>query len=390
MDSGRYKSAVSALVLSGGGAQAAYEVGVIKALLTGQSPATRYLPLDFSIVTGTSAGSVNAGLLLSAFEDGPEQALQYMETVWLEDIADGSSKCNNGVFRVRADPMSFAHPACFLSNPISPVTEWLQDSAFLTRELVKRSAGFLLSNQKLGKRVVDSIDLAALISNDVLWATLAKAINLERIRSSAKVLKVSCTNWHTGTVRLFSNREMKDDLGLKVLLASSAIPGIFPPVEIQGELYADGGVVMNTPLKPAIDCGADILHVIYTDPTLTRIPLPANSNTASTMYRALLMALCTIFKQDIELAAKTNLSVARLHGRTDDGFERGKRRRQITIHRYNPFKDHNVTWLSFQREGIRRLIDLGLKDGVEHDCVRSNCILPYPAGDASKTEDLTF
>ena len=178
-------------------------------------------------------------------------------------------------------------------------------------------------------------------------------------------------------IRLFSNQEMRDDMGLRIVRASSAIPGVFPAIEIEGELYADGGVVMNTPLKPAIDCGADILHVIYTDPTLTRIPVPAIPNTASTIYRALMMALCTIFKQDIELAAAINLTVARLHGGHDDVFESGKDHRQITIHRYNPFEEHDVGWLSFQPEGLQRLIDIGFKDGVEHDCVRSNCILPY-------------
>lgn len=379
MSSASHKSRVSALVLSGGGAQAAYEVGVIKALLQGRSPATEYVPLEFSIVTGTSAGSVNAGLLLSALDNGADQAMQYMESVWLDEIADGPGKCNNGVFRVRTDPMDFVDPACFLRSPVGPVMELIQDSAFLTRELVKRSAAFLSSNQKLGKRALDFIDLAALISNDALMATLARTIDLERIRSSRKVLKISCTNWRTGTIQLFANQDMRDDRGLKIIQASSAIPGIFPAVDIEGELYADGGVVMNTPLKPAIGCGADVIHVIYTDPTLSRIPLPALPNTASTMYRALLMALCTIFKQDIELAAETNLSVARLHGKTDDAFETRKGHRQITIHRYNPFQDHNVGWLSFQQEGLRRLIDLGFKDGVEHDCVRSNCVLPLTA-----------
>jgi predicted acylesterase/phospholipase RssA len=375
------KAPISALVLSGGGAQAAYEVGVLIALLEGRSPATGYTPLDFGVVTGTSAGSVNASLLLSAIGDGVGPATEYMQRIWLDQIAEAPGTSNNGVFRMRADPVAFLQPSRYTPNPVSPFLEFLEDSAFLSQELFKRSADFFLSDQKIGKRALGFVDLAAFISSDVLMATLARTIKLDRIRHSKKVLKISCTNWRTGLAALFGNQDMTEEQGLRIIQASSAIPGVFPPVEIGGELYADGGVVMNTPLKPAIDAGADILHVIYTDPTLSRVPLPATPNTASTIHRALLMALGTIFKQDIDLAGETNLSVARLHGNEGDIFATGKGHRQLTIHRYNPFEDQNVGWLSFHREDLQRLIEVGFKDGVEHDCVRSKCILPYTAVD---------
>ena len=59
---GKHRQAV---ILSGGGANGAYEVGVLKALLTGQSPATDFQPLDPDIFTGTSVGAFNAALLVS-------------------------------------------------------------------------------------------------------------------------------------------------------------------------------------------------------------------------------------------------------------------------------------------------------------------------------------
>jgi predicted acylesterase/phospholipase RssA len=373
------KPPINALVLSGGGAQAAYEVGVLTALLEGRSPATRYIPLDFGVVTGTSAGGVNACLLLSAIEDGTAPVTEYMRQIWLDEIAERPGKANSGVFRLRADPIGFLQSSRYARNPVAPLLEFLEDSAYLGEEMLRRSADFLLSDEKIGKRALDFVDLAAFISNDVLMATLARAINLERVRNNRRNLTISCTNWRTGSIALFGNQDMTEDQGLKIILASSAIPGVFPPVEIGGDLYADGGVVMNTPLKPAIELGADILHVIYTDPALSRVPLPANPNTANTIYRALLMALGTIFKQDVELAGETNLSVARLHGHESDVFVMGKEHRQLTIHRYHPFADQNVGWFSFNQTDLQRLIDVGFRDGVEHDCARSKCVLPYAA-----------
>ena len=65
---------------------------------------------------------------------------------------------------------------------------------------------------------------------------------------------------------------MSDYLGPRAILASAAIPGFFPPTEVGAQPFVDGGVVLNTPLLPAIDARADILHVIYMDPDVSNIP----------------------------------------------------------------------------------------------------------------------
>jgi hypothetical protein len=69
-----------AMVLSGGGANGAYEVGVLKALLTGQSPATEFQPLDPDIFTGTSVGAFNAALLVSLWETHGQASISNLET----------------------------------------------------------------------------------------------------------------------------------------------------------------------------------------------------------------------------------------------------------------------------------------------------------------------
>jgi NTE family protein len=369
---------VGGLVLSGGGARAAYEVGVLKALLAGKSPATEHTPLDFKIIAGTSAGSLNACLLLNAIQDGPSAAAAYMEDVWLQDFAHIPGKCGNRVFRVRADPAQFLDPACWWPNPLASLSLFAQDGAFLTQEMFRRAANLLFAHAQVSQKLLELIDFSSLVSTDVFEEILSKRISLANIRSSPKTLTISCTDWKAGTARIFSNASMQDNVGYKIILASSAIPGIFPAVEIDSSLYVDGGVVMNTPLKPAIDRGADILHVIYPEPFPSRTPLPRLPNTANAIARALEMALGTMLKKDIELAAKVNLQVALAEGEGDHGrpVESKPTHRQIIIHRYSSSEAQDIGWLSFGFEGLRCLIDLGYRDAVDHDCTKNECVLP--------------
>jgi len=371
-------SGLNGLVLSGGGARAAYEVGVLKALLTGKSPATDHTPLDFSIVAGTSAGSLNACLLLSEIHEGPTAAANYLENVWLEDLALVPGKCNNRMFRLRVNPTHFLHPSCWLPNPFASLSSWAQDSVFLTREAFKRGANLLFANEQFSQKIIELIDVSSLISTDGFEAILSSRVRLANIRSSPKILNISCNDWRAGTARIFTNSSMKDDFGFKVILASSAIPGIFPAVEIENSLYVDGGVVMNTPLKPVIDGGAETLHVIYAEPTVANTPLPQMPNTASAILRALEMALGTMLKKDIQLAAKVNLQVAS----EKNNFSRSKSsHRQVIIHRYGSSEAQDIGWLSFGLDGLKHLIDLGFRDAVEHNCKESECVLPTQNSD---------
>lgn len=374
----KISSVPSGLVLSGGGARAAYEVGVLKALLTGKSPATNHTPLDFDVVAGTSAGSLNACLLLSAMHDGPAAAASYMEDVWLNDFGLVPGGCNNRMFRVRANPAHFLHPACWLPNPFTSLSLLAQDGVFLTREVVKRGANLIFANEQLSQKVIELIDFSSLVSTDAFEAVLASRVNLGNIRSSQKILNISCTDWRAGVARVFTNSSMRDEVGIKIILASSSIPGVFPAVEIENSLYVDGGVVMNTPLKPVIDSGAEILHVIYAEPAVASTPLPQLPSTAGAISRALEMALGTMLKKDIQLAAKVNLQVAS----KKDGHPRSKSsHRQVIIHRYSSNEAQDIGWLSFGLDGLKRLIDLGFRDAVEHNCKENECVLPTQNSD---------
>jgi len=123
------------------------------------------------------------------------------------------------------------------------------------------------------------------------------------------VLKIAATNWSTGELRVFGNNDLTDELGPKAVLASTSIPGIFPQIEIQNDYYADGGVVMNTPMNVAIDAGADILHVIYLDPEVKAIPLLPVRNTIDTFSRLFAIQFAATVNRDIDVAQQINMGL---------------------------------------------------------------------------------
>jgi len=96
-------NAHDAVILSAGGANGAYEVGVLKALFEGESPATDYVPLDPGVFAGSSIGAYNAALMVSQL-DGEDPAIEYLEHVWRDLIpSDGTDR--NRVFRYRLNPL---------------------------------------------------------------------------------------------------------------------------------------------------------------------------------------------------------------------------------------------------------------------------------------------
>src|SRR6266566_8613086 len=98
----------AAVVLSGGGAYGAFEIGVLKALCNGESPATSHKPLNAKIFSGTSVGSFNAAAMCMTPGATGAQAIENLEQVWFEKVADRGSKSHgNGVFRLRGNPVRY-------------------------------------------------------------------------------------------------------------------------------------------------------------------------------------------------------------------------------------------------------------------------------------------
>lgn len=346
----------AAFVLSGGGAYAAYEVGVVKAIVNGETSATSFRSLDPGILAGTSAGAINAAILASQPERSISSTVDYLENLWMHDLAEISGRFANGAFRVRLDPFQYFHIESLLAHPARPFTDFVADGMSLARAFVRRGANFLLSTGSLEVRALESVDVTALISTEQLAKTLRAAIDLDGIRSSNRALRIAATNWDTGVAQIFSNQDLVGEAGYAALQASASIPGLFPSVSIGGVNYVDGGLVLNTPLKPAIDCGAHEIHVVYLDPLIQNMPVTRLQSTLDIFDRALAIGWAAKTNHDVENAARINEGIdameripAQQGGPDSDlaTFYRTASRileriahkvpyRKLTIHRYHP------------------------------------------------------
>ncbi|MFN2526544.1 MAG: patatin-like phospholipase family protein [Actinomycetota bacterium] len=87
----------------------------------------------------------------------------------------------------------------------------------------------------------------------------------KRIEDAAIPLGIVATDLETGQERVFAEGPIAEPL-----LASSAMPGVFPPVQIDGRSYIDGGVANNVPISPAVGLGATTIYVLDTTASATQ------------------------------------------------------------------------------------------------------------------------
>jgi NTE family protein len=389
-----------ALVLSGGGARGAYEIGVLKALFNGQSAATAFRVPDIQIYTGTSVGSYNATFLASRPELLPPQAIAELEGIWRERIAGTPERCGNGVFELNGIPEQLFNPGCW-RNPLQNLLSTGQDALFWARYGLVRGTAFATSDAPYSTRLFQTVDVSALFSLEPLRSLLHDTIPLEGLRASGDTLAVLASNWREGTPRQFTGPEIADQIGTDAIMASAAVPGFFQPVDIEGTPYVDGGVLMNTPLRPAIRAGADVIHVIYVDPDVQEIPFPRLPDTMDSIYRLWVIATSAQMNRDILLAAEINREIALLQasGHLDAAgrvsreihprlarasrvisriYSAQSHFRKLTIHRYRPTSTLNGAqgFLDFRIGYIDDLIEIGYEDALHHDCEESECVLP--------------
>lgn len=384
---------MQAAVLSGGGAWGAYEVGVLKALYAGKSPGSA-APFAPRVFTGTSVGAFNAAALVMHSDDEPGEAIAALEDLWLHRIAEQHPGGGNGVLRLKADPFRLADPLRAVAHPLDFFVGLLSDSATFADYGLHRGEAFLRSSEGPAGRTMQWIDLAGVISVEPLRRTIAEEIAIDRIRTATVELRIVATDWQHGAARVFTQTGITGE----AILASAAIPGVFPAVAFDGATYVDGGVTMNTPLKPAIDAGADVLHVISLDPSLQRLPLSELDSTVAALSRTLVIAVATAIKEDMASARWINRGLAALARarsgaeltndevrdfvRVADKLEAQARAqtglRPIEIHHYRPQQALGgpLEILNFSRSAIQSLIATGFADAQTHDCGTAGCVLP--------------
>ena len=387
----RDKRRDTAIVLSGGGAKGAYELGVMRALFEGASPSSRHRPVDAQIFTGTSVGAYNATFLASQVGVSCLAARDRLEWVWRRRIANTPETCGNGVYRVRGLPFQGIDPSC-LERPFDTLREWANDGLYLANFAAVRGLNLLTSQAPLRARLAETVDVSAFFSTRPFQSLIEGTIDLGALRASEKRLAIAASNWQTGTLQLFSKDDVAGPLGHQRIEASASIPGLFSPVVIEGVPYVDGGVLLNTPLRPAIRLGAEVIHVIYLDPLVENIPFPQLPNTLDTLYRLYAIGLAANMKNDILTAQEINASLRmargssesedqgrgiRLARRVAERARQGQPYRTVEVHRYRPTSDlgGGGGLLDFRAEYIDQVIQLGWQDAVNHDCGGSGCLV---------------
>lgn len=395
---GKHRQAV---VLSGGGANGAYEVGVLKALLTGQSPATNFQPLDPDIFTGTSVGGFNAALLVSTWETHGQASIATLETTWLNRLARESRRdAANSGYRYLANPLEFFDPRNFFANPLASITRFADDSLYLFWDFFNRFMYVVNppDEEALTERLLYTIAVDNFITREPFARLVREVVSFDAIRRNRKELRVAATNWETGDVEVFSNFDFTDKLGPRIIMASSALPGFFTPETIGAQAYVDGAVLLNTPLKPAIRAAADCLHVIYLDPDVSSIPLHYLGNVLSTLYRTQVINWASTVNESIREAEGINDALKILNAAQQEQpiagidakgvvqalakfgkqLENLANYRLLTIHRYHPRDELGgpLSLLNFRRSRLEYLIERGFHDAVGHDCVASQCVRP--------------
>jgi len=268
------------LILTGGGARAAYQVGVLKAL----SEIHPRPAWPFPIIVGTSAGAVSASILAGNV------------TRWHQSVAEIEQVWAN--FRVqqvfRADSMAMLNAGA----------RWL---------------GSLLTGGAMGPP-------KSLLDNSPLRELLSRVTDFESVRAHVangelRALALCSTSYFTArsvsffeaetTVSEWSRAQRHGErvpLSLDYLMASLGIPFLFPPICLQGEFFGDGAMRQTAPLSPAIHLGADRLLVIGVRPTkLDEIPRFIASDSPPTPGQLFGYMLDTLFSDQIS-ADLENLS----------------------------------------------------------------------------------
>ncbi|MGH7293773.1 MAG: patatin-like phospholipase family protein, partial [Polyangiaceae bacterium] len=303
-------AASTGLVLAGGAARGAYEVGVVQYVIEDVSRAIgRDVPLD--ILCGTSAGSINA-CMLAAHADKPVLRASMLAQRWtelrLEDVVRPST------------------------------TEMLQ----LVGRLMGRARPRARAREaREGRRggVFDPSGVEAIVHEAVPFDRIADHMRERRLEA----LSISTTHVATWRTVVFVQRRQGGlprwggdptmigraaHIRADHVLASAAVPLLFPAVEVDGQFYCDGGLRQNVPLSPARRLGADGLIVI--NPRFIRqdSPTPAEAAAHEREYpdplfvlgKAMNALLLDRIENDIDRLERLNAILAAGERRYGAGF----------------------------------------------------------------------
>ena len=279
------------LVLPGGGARAAYQAGVLKAIAE-QLPADA--PNPFPVISGTSAGALNAALIATHalnFRSGAEQLAGIWGHIHSHRVfrTDAFTIFKNSMYWL----MTLLHAGFGRRNPIS-----LLDNTPLRR---------LLEQHIVFARLQEAINAGSLDALAITCSgyTSARAVSFYEGRSDLKP-------WHRSR-RLGQPVELR----LDHIMASVSLPALFPAIRLGREYFGDGSLRQAAPLSPVVHLGAERILVIgVRNEQLTKLPAEGETVPYPPLGQIAGYLLDVIFSDsvyaDLERLQRINTTIGRM------------------------------------------------------------------------------
>ena len=230
-----------AVVLTGGGARAAYQVGFLRWI-------ARHIPhVNFPIITGVSAGAINAAYL-AAFPGTQAEAIERLAQLWQNLSVDQ-------VFRVDTSSLlgnmtRWGIRLVSGGTAIAPDVRGLVDTAPLRATL---DTVFKLPEGAMADGIARQLDARR------LWALAIVTSNYTTGQSVVWIQGRDLRDWERPT-----RRSRTTEISLDHVMASAALPLFFPAIHLAGAWHGDGGIRLTAPCSPAIHLGATRILALST------------------------------------------------------------------------------------------------------------------------------
>ncbi len=361
---------MTGLILTGGGARAAYQVGVLKAIA---EMVPRRSTNPFPVICGTSAGAFNA-VTIAVYAQSYRLGVQYLEKMWTNFTA-------HDIYRA--------------------------DALGVLNNTVKWFSGLMLNG--IG---INRMNHVSMLDSSPLSELLERAFPSEKIQENINAgvlhaLSISASGYGTGqSVNFFQSApgvkpwQRARRIGVatlieaKHILASSAIPFIFPAVRINREYFGDGSMRQLAPVSPALHLGASRVLVIGTgqpDKQSPRVQVDEYPSLAKIAGHALDSIFLDSLEVDVERLERINKTLDLI----DDDVRRNLNLRHVDVLQISPSQSierlagkyarhlpfpirfllggvgamrrnasNLVSYLLFEKAFCTALIDLGYQDAM--------------------------